>query len=105
MRVSHQSATTLLALTLLLAPTAASAQTPDVPRTPWGTPDLNGVWDFRTLTPLERPEEYGDREFLTEEEARAIGAEWRHRLRPTPGGRHGGRARGKRGSRFPGRPA
>ena len=37
-----------------------------------GAPDLNGVWDFRTLTPIERPEEYGDREFLTEEEARAL---------------------------------
>ena len=72
MRVSHQSATTLLGLALLLAPAAASAQTADVPRTPWGAPDLNGVWDFRTLTPLERPEQYGDREFLTEEEVRAL---------------------------------
>ena len=45
------------------------------------------------------------RDIDTEEEARAIGAEWRRSLRPTPGGRRGGRARGKRGSRFPGRPA
>ena len=38
-------------------------------RTGWGDPDLQGVWDFRTLTPLERPEELGDKAFLTAEEA------------------------------------
>ena len=42
------------------------------PRTPWGHPDLQGVWDFRTITPLERPEELGERAFLTEEEAAAL---------------------------------
>ena len=45
----------------------AAAQEP--PRTGWGAPDLQGVWDFRTLTPLERPEELGDKAFLTPEEA------------------------------------
>jgi len=35
-------------------------------RTSWGAPDLQGVWDFRTITPMQRPEQYGDREFLTE---------------------------------------
>ena len=25
-----------------------------VPRTPWGDPDLQGTWDYRTITPLER---------------------------------------------------
>ena len=37
-------------------------------RTAWGTPDLQGVWDFRTITPLERPEERADQEFLSAEE-------------------------------------
>ena len=46
----------------------ATAQT-TVPRTPWGHPDLQGIWDFRTITPLQRPEDLTDREFLTEEEA------------------------------------
>ena len=41
----------------------------EAPRTPWGYPDLQGVWDYGTITPMERPEEVGDREFLTEEEA------------------------------------
>jgi len=38
-------------------------------KTAWGQADLRGIWDFRTITPLERPEELGDRAFLTEEEA------------------------------------
>ena len=41
----------------------------DVPQTAWGAPDLQGVWDFRTITPLERPEKIGDKAFLTQEEA------------------------------------
>ena len=58
---------------LLLAAGAAPAAGQDAaPRTPWGAPDLQGVWDFRTITPLERPEALGDREFLTEEEAAGL---------------------------------
>ena len=26
-----------------------------VPRTAWGQPDLGGIWDFRTITPMQRP--------------------------------------------------
>lgn len=71
---------TLVAVGLAL-PLAAAAQSSKsgetstsalAPRTSWGHPDLGGVWDFRTLTPLERPEEYGDRAFLTNEEAAAL---------------------------------
>ena len=39
------------------------------PRTAWGVPDLQGVWDFRTITPLQRPEDLGDKAFLSAEEA------------------------------------
>ena len=39
------------------------------PRTPWGDPDLQGMWDTRTYTPFERPAEFGTREFMTSEEA------------------------------------
>ena len=48
-----------------------AAQAP-APRTAWGQPDLQGVWDFRTITPMQRPERYGDQEFLTAEEAAAL---------------------------------
>ena len=45
-----------------------------VPRTPWGHPDLQGTWNNSTITPLERPAKFAGREFLTEEEARAMDA-------------------------------
>ncbi len=59
------SAAVLIALALGAAPTAQTK----VANTPWGKPDLRGVWDFRTLTPLERPANLADREFLTAQEA------------------------------------
>ena len=52
---------------MLALPALAVAQ--DTPRTAWGAADLQGVWDFRTITPLQRPEDLGDKAFLTEEEA------------------------------------
>ena len=67
---------TLLAI-VCLAPAAqagqpASAGIPPVgspaPRMPWGVPDLEGVWDHGTATPMERPARYEGREFLTAEE-------------------------------------
>jgi hypothetical protein len=42
-----------------------------VPRTPDGKPDLQGIWDFRTVTPMERPAEFANKPFLTEQEAAA----------------------------------
>ena len=48
--------------------TPASVWAQAAPRTPWGQPDLQGVWDFRTITPMERPESLGDQEFLTNEQ-------------------------------------
>ena len=39
------------------------------PQTPWGHPDLQGIWDQTTGTPLERSADAGDLEFLSEEEA------------------------------------
>jgi hypothetical protein len=42
------------------------------PRTPWGKPDLQGVWDFRTITPLERPGNLADKTVLSEQEAVAL---------------------------------
>src|SRR5262245_37408329 len=44
------------------------------PRTAFGQPDLEGVWDYRTITPLERPAELGTKAFFTDEEARKFEA-------------------------------
>ena len=54
-----------------LAPGLAGAQgaAEETPRLPWGAPDLQGVWDFRSLTPMQRPEELADREVFTAEQA------------------------------------
>ena len=52
------------------AVTTATPWTP--PRTAWGDPDLQGVWNFATLTPLERPRELAGKEVLTDEEAAAF---------------------------------
>jgi len=43
-----------------------------VPRTAWGQPDLGGVWDFRTITPMQRPRSRAEQEFLTAEEAASL---------------------------------
>lgn len=46
----------------------------DMPRTEFGHPELRGVWNFSSNTPLQRPREYGEREYLTQEEVEAIHA-------------------------------
>ncbi len=37
-----------------------------VPATPWGEPDLQGIWTVESDTPLQRPAKYANREFFTE---------------------------------------
>ena len=65
----------LVAALAMLAPAAAFAQSAETPRTPWGDPDLGGVWDYWTFTPLQRPEDLADRDTLTDEEAAALAQE------------------------------
>ena len=64
----------LAVATVLLAVFAspAAAQTFEPARLPDGRPDLQGVWDFRTLTPLQRPEDQADKAVLTAEEAAEV---------------------------------
>src|SRR6185437_11248661 len=45
-------------------------------RTPWGDPDLQGVWNDATSTPLQRPGEVGEKDVLNDDEA----AEFREQL-------------------------
>ena len=40
----------------------------EVPRTIDGHPDLQGVWENNTITPVERPDVFGDKEYLTDED-------------------------------------
>lgn len=50
----------------------AQAKTGNVPRTADGHPDLQGIWTNSTRTPLERPDEFRGKQFLTEQEATAF---------------------------------
>ena len=64
-------------LVLQLAAPALSGQTqtPSAPsgaaanlKTPWGEPDLQGIWTYEYDTPLQRPAKYGSQEFFTPEQ-------------------------------------
>jgi hypothetical protein len=48
--------------------TSSSSYTP--PKTPWGDPDLQGIWPGTDMVgvPFERPAQFGTRQFLTDEE-------------------------------------
>lgn len=46
-----------------------------VPRTPWGAPDLAGIWNGKSMTPVERPDRFAGREFLTGEEVAQLEAD------------------------------
>ncbi len=48
------------------------ARASTLPRTPWGAPDLQGVWNYGTMTPLERPPQWAGKEVLTLAEAEAF---------------------------------
>jgi hypothetical protein len=68
----------------LMAATVSSAQPswitdrfPDdyeVPRTEWGHPDLQGLFTNETTTPMERPEEFGNKAYYTDEDIDAMAA-------------------------------
>ena len=57
-----------------LTPIPAASQSEDAwagAQTPWGNPDLQGVWSYATLTPLQRPAEVEGRPLFTPEEVAA----------------------------------
>jgi hypothetical protein len=47
------------------------------PRTAWGEPDLEGIWSYATITPLERPAAHAGKEVLSDEEVAALDEEAR----------------------------
>src|SRR6266700_3957139 len=61
-----------------VAPAAKPASTANknwtAPRTPDGKPDLQGIWNNATVTPLERPKGLGAKEFYTDEEFAKLAA-------------------------------
>ena len=70
-RVGWSGAVVALLLTLSAALASGQTESSVVPRTAWGAPDLGGIWDFRTMTPLERPRDLADKDAWSMEEAAA----------------------------------
>ena len=66
MQMQLLALTTAVAVTMI--PLGVAAQSA-VPKTSWETPDLQGVWDFRSLTPMQRPASLSEQETFTPEEA------------------------------------
>ena len=52
--------------------TPVSSGTGQRPRTPWGEPDLQGIWSRAVDIPLERPAKYANQEFFTDEQRAEI---------------------------------
>ena len=61
----------LLWFSLGVSQAGAAAADYEVPRTEWGLPDLQGVWNFSSNVPMQRPERFGEQQFLTEDEINA----------------------------------
>ena len=78
------------ALVAVVAAAAIPLAAQELPRTPWGHPDLQGIWSNTTTTPLQRPEELTGRDTLTEEERAERDAEReRNSDQPPPPGQTG----------------
>jgi len=73
MKVRITAASAAILVLLLAAP--AFAAEGEIKRAANGKPDLTGTYDAATLTPLQRPEEYGENLYLTREEAEKIAAD------------------------------
>src|SRR6202171_3281615 len=52
--------------TLAQAPVASVTAPVPALKTPWGEPDLQGIWTDEFDTPLQRPAKYAQQEFFTE---------------------------------------
>ena len=74
---------------------AADAGAWAAPQTPWGDPDLQGIWSSGyILTPLERPAAFEGREFVTDEERVELEAAAFERLDHSVGGPRSGGGQG-----------
>ena len=73
----------------LLTPGLAAAQSAES-ETPWGDPNLQGMWTNTTTTPLQRPSKFAGRAVLTDEELAELAAQANRNVdRPPPPGSTG----------------
>jgi|TARA_B110000881_G_scaffold71975_1_gene62474 hypothetical protein len=69
--MKKQCSLLLLWFSLQVYQSGLAAEDYYVPRTQWGLPDLQGVWNFSSNVPMQRPEEFGEQQFLTDDEISA----------------------------------
>ena len=79
-----------VSITGTLAQAPAASVTAPVPalKTPWGEPDLQGIWTDEFDTPLQRPAKYAEQEFFTEAQRAELDKE-RTEMLNRPVDRHG----------------
>ena len=70
-RIAPIATCALAALFVATGMTGLAGQQYETPKTTWGDPDLQGVWNNNTVVPLQRPDQVGDRETLSDEEVAA----------------------------------
>ena len=58
----------LVTTPLFVLSAQAQEETYMAPKTEWGQPDLQGVWNFSSNVPIQRPQSFGDRQFMTDDE-------------------------------------
>ena len=60
--------TNIAVVSVSVAPASAQTQPTSgaAPKTPWGEPDLQGIWTEEFDTPLQRPAKFGNQEFFTD---------------------------------------
>jgi hypothetical protein len=75
--------------TFAQAPAAPATTPAPAPKTPWGEPDLQGIWTDETDTPLQRPAKYAGQEFFTDAQRAELDAQ-----RATLGGKDNRKERG-----------
>ena len=73
------SSVAFLALGVLAVLGATVQAQSGAPRAPDGKPDLQGTWSFATLTPMQRPKEFGTKAVLTPDEAKKYAEDSRAR--------------------------
>src|SRR5580698_8711218 len=69
--VTSMGSLSIVIAAAVLAPASAAEQPGAVPRLADGRPDLQGVWDYRTITLMQRPLELGTKEFFASDEEAA----------------------------------
>ena len=62
----------MLVIVAMMLALAGKGQAQTAARTPWGDPDLQGLWSNASVTPMERPAALANKPFWTEAEAAAV---------------------------------